>query len=62
MTVHKQSVSFTDAAFAFARELVGLAIEAPVNRNVSGSHLGCEVRRREAIAGVRAAMKRTHHG
>ncbi len=22
MTVHKQSVSFTDAAFAFARELV----------------------------------------
>ena len=36
MTVHKQSVSFTDAAFAFARELVEAGEYPNVSAAVSG--------------------------
>lgn len=47
MSVHKQSVSFTDAAFAFARELVDSGEYPNISAAVSGE-----------MARARAARKR----
>ena len=52
MTVHKQSVSFTDAAFGFARELV----EAGEYPNVSAAVSGEMVRAKAARDRERALL------
>ena len=58
MTVHKQSVSFTDAAFAFARELVEAGEYPNVSAAVSGEMARAKAARDRERALLEAEVQR----
>lgn len=58
MTVHKQSVSFTDAAFAFARELVEAGEYPNVSAAVSGEMARAKAARERERALLEAEVQR----
>ena len=58
MSVHKQSVSFTDAAFAFARELVEAGEYPNVSAAVSGEMARAKAARERERALLEAEVQR----
>lgn len=58
MSVHKQSVSFTDAAFAFARELVDRGEYPNISAAVSGELARARAARERDSAIFEAEVKR----
>lgn len=58
MSVHKQSVSFTDAAFAFARELVDAGEYPKVSAAVSGEMARAKASRKRERALLEAEVQR----
>lgn len=58
MSVHKQSVSFTDAAFAFARELVEAGEYPNVSAAVSGELARAKTARERERALLEAEVQR----
>jgi antitoxin ParD1/3/4 len=58
MSVHKQSVSFTDAAFAFARELVEAGEYPNVSAAVSGEMARAKVGRERERMLLEAEVRR----
>lgn len=58
MSVHKQSVSFTDAAFAFARELVEAGEYPNISAAVSGEMARAKAARERDRALLEAEVQR----